>query len=166
MKYLALSFAILVLFIASSPESGAEGISYLAKSGIIKRADPDAQDLLRWYLNSADTYNLQECLEYGNRNRKAKESRAFCKAYFKSSYGLTDTSALFVYQTAAELKYPAELRNVLLNYLRNGARYDIDGCNQAWAERISGKRKDNDKPIRKIEIHQLSEEMCEKLFRP
>lgn len=166
MKYLALSLAVFALFIASSPETGAEGISHLAISGIIKRADPDAQDLLRGYMNSADAYNLQECLEYGNRNRKTKESQAFCNAYFKSSYGLTDSAARFVYQTAAELKYSAELRSVLLNYLRNSARYDIDGCNQAWAERISGKRKDNDKPIRKIEIHQLSEEMCEKLFRP
>lgn len=164
MKFSAFSLAVIMLFIASTLETRAEGISHLVKSGIIKRADPVARDLMRGYLNDSDSYNSAECLEYGKKTRQSEESLMFCKTYFKSTYGLTDLSAMFVYQTASELKYSAELRNVLLNYLLNGKKYDVDGCNQAWKDRINSRRKDSG--TKKNPIHQVSEEMCEQLFQP
>jgi hypothetical protein len=40
----------------------------------------------------------------------------------------------------------------------------VDGCNQAWKDLISSKTKDGAK--KNQAFHQLSHDMCEKLFLP
>lgn len=164
-KILLCSILISLFLLTGTFSAMAEGLSVSSKNTIVNRTNPDFQDFIRQYLFSSDSYSSKECIQYGSRINASKESLQYCEMYFKENHGLTPMAASFLKAKAVGMEYSSELKNALYNFLIQGKKYDIQGCNQAWQEWINTKHKEQSQRRKHIEYKE-SEDMCQAFFEP